>query len=191
MKKRTSLNKIIIFNISLLIISIVFGIVYYLLLGENKKNDILLDIENLNNILIYNKFNIKYIIIIFIIYTLSISVIGVPFILFYLFFEGFSIGFLIIPIITNNGLLGLIYYFIYLILFKIILLSILIYLSYLSITNTFKLINTLINSSNESFIKTFKYNIIRFGICLIIIIINETIIYFIFNKVLLFFKFLL
>ena len=129
----TSLTKKIYLLMMLFIaIGIVSGIVFLNIASEDAKEIILLNINNyLQNI---NNYHINNILLhLIILSSLVIStffIIGIPLGMFYLFYNGFSIGFIISSFINIFGINGFIYGLIYIVITKVIfimLFSILIY----------------------------------------------------------------
>ena len=105
--------------ISIIILMILsFGVIYYLFLSVDSK-------ENITNILInYNNFRynaiIKDLIIMSSLLVTSIIIIGVPLCFIYVFYDFFSIGFLFASFGANFGINGLIYIFVYILINKFI-----------------------------------------------------------------------
>lgn len=177
MKILSNYRNIIKFLIGLLIVSIVFGSIYYLLQSSDIKSIIVNSLENIGD---YSpKFNIVFhLTILSLILILTISIIGIPLIIFYLFYEGFSLGFLFTGIINYLGLKGLLNGFIFIFFNKFIYIACLIYLLYLSINYFFQIKHRL--SKDIIMSKYLK----RFIIVFIIIVINDIIIYFLTPKIL-------
>ncbi len=116
MKNITTQKKKYLFLIVITLIGILSGIIFIFfisnadkLLIKDELNTFLLNIKN-NNLDYYSSFfqsfssNFIYLIII---WLLGISIIGIPIIIFLLFFKGFIFGFGISSMISNFGLKGI------------------------------------------------------------------------------------
>lgn len=172
-----------------LLFGIISGLMFYLSIEGNIKDNILFSLTSyeigpINNI-------IKHIIILSILLISSLLVVGVPLSLFYLYYEGISIGFVFAIFFAKFGLSGLLYSLIYLIisnLIFILLLSIFVK----KIFNISGLVLNHIVYRRQSIIKdkliiNFKNAIL----ILIFIIIYDILLYFFSEKILLIFVFLL
>jgi stage II sporulation protein M len=155
--KNEKFNKIItkknllIFLLSLIIVSIMVGILFYMSLPLDDKitsqnkilayfNGELLD----NNILINLKKSLSNnILSVLSIWILGISVIGVFFILFLFFMKGFTLGFSITTIFAKFNLKGLLATIFYLFPDKLLSLFLVLYISYHSLCFSYKLLTFL------------------------------------------------
>ena len=155
--KNEKFNKIItkknllIFLLSLIIVSITVGILFYMSLPLDDKitsqnkilayfNGELLD----NNILINLKKSLSNnILSVLSIWILGISVIGVFFILFLFFMNGFTLGFSITTIFAKFNLKGLLAIIFYLFPDKLLSLFLALYISYHSLCFSYKLLTFL------------------------------------------------
>jgi len=111
-------KKYIKFILIIIIVGIVSGFIYYYFL-----NDVLqLKITNtLNNYTSFRyNFILKDLIIMSFVLVLSFFVIGIPISIFYLFYEGLSIGFLINIFVVSFSIKGLLYVLLYLLINKIL-----------------------------------------------------------------------
>lgn len=101
------------------------GILYYQFLDENSKNNIVLTITNYNNF----KFNnvLKDLIIMSLLLVSSFFIIGIPLSIFYLFYESFSLGFLLNTFFATFKIKGIIYFLLYFISNKLIVLLLMIF----------------------------------------------------------------
>lgn len=186
---KQNIKKYLAFIFILLLIGIISGIIYYYNLDSNIKENVIntlgeYKIVNINNIF-------KHFLILSIILILSIFVVGVPLAIFYLYFEGVTIGFTITIFTVKFGISGFLYGIIYNLATKLIfLLLLVIFLN--KIFNISKIIISKIVYRNYH---SFKTNIIlKFKsslIILIIIIINDLIIYLTSGKFLSIFNYLL
>lgn len=189
----TSLNKKVFLFISvLLVIGIISGILFLVFLNEASQEIIFLNIndylQNLNNFTFNNLF--MDITILSSLIILSIFIIGIPITIFFLFFNGFSLGFVIASLSTIFGFKGFIYSFIYLIINKFVYL----FFMYFLCLALFKIVLITL----KCFIHKEKINrdeiihlLKKIGLCLIIILIYDLILYFFGSKLLGLFNFLI
>ena len=189
----TSLNKKVFLFISvLLVIGIISGILFLVFLNEASQEIIFLNIndylQNLNNFTFNNLF--MDITILSSLIILSIFIIGIPITIFFLFFNGFSLGFVIASLSTIFGFKGFIYSLIYLIINKFVYL----FFMYFLCLALFKIVLIIL----KCFIHKEKINrdeiihlLKKIGLCLIIILIYDLILYFFGSKLLGLFNFLI
>lgn len=151
--KIKSNNKIIIFLLSLIILGIISGTIFSLIINSNDKSkvneyitDFLMSIKNCKLLFIdvFKNSIIDNFLTTLIIWTLGISIIGVPIIIFLFFSKAFVVGFTIGSIIINyriNGcLLALIYLFPHQIINMLLYTTLMLYSLALSIRLIFVLI---------------------------------------------------
>ena len=182
-------RSIIRFLLMLFITSILVGIYLYLskekLIRESINTELIkminnLDITRQNNIL-------NHLLIMIVLSVLSLTIIGLPIILIYFLYEGVSIGFLLSSFINYSPIKGMLFGTIFIIISKIIYITILIYL----LTNTLKytknFLKRLKTAKNELIIN----QVIKISFCTTITLINDIILYFIGNKIITIFKFIL
>lgn len=182
-------RSIIKFLVMLFITSILVGIYLYLskekLIKESINTELIkminnLDITRQNNIL-------NHLLIMIVISVLSLTIIGLPIILIYFLYEGVSIGFLLSSFINYSPIKGMLFGTIFIIISKIIYIAILIYL----LTNTLKYTKSFLKrlkiAKNELIIN----QVIKILFCITITLINDIILYFIGNKIITIFKFIL
>ena len=189
----SSLNKKVFLFISvLLVIGIISGILFLVFLNEASQEIIFLNIndylQNLNNFTFNNLF--MDITILSSLIILSIFIIGIPITIFFLFFNGFSLGFVIASLSTIFGFKGFIYSLIYLIINKFVYL----FFMYFLCLALFKIVLITL----KCFIHKEKINrdeiihlLKKIGLCLIIILIYDLILYFFGSKLLGLFNFLI
>ena len=111
-------KKYFLFIMTILLIGLVGGIIFFLVQKSDLREDIKNLLLNMNNYH-YNAI-LKDLIITSILLVLSFFVIGIPLGLFYLFYEGLSIGFMLITFLVTYSFKGLIYMIIYLLVNKLI-----------------------------------------------------------------------
>ena len=191
---RTSFkNKgILIFLISIFLIGFIFGFIYYFklpLITKTGINENLLDIKSLLKDANLNYF-FQHNIIFTMIFFLSFTVILFPFIIFYLFYEGVSLGFSFIIFFSSFKMSGLIYSLILFIITKLLYLLFIFYLIYNSFIIT-KTMILLILKKNRNINITFKKYLQRLIILIVIMLLYDVFIYFLGSKILCLFKFLL
>lgn len=189
----TSLNKkVFIFLSIILAIGIISGILFLIFLNEASKELIFLNIneyiQNINNYKINNIF--MDIIILSSIIILSIFIIGIPISIFFVFFNGFSIGFIISSLSSIFGFKGLIYSIIHVIINKFIFLFFLYFLLLALYKITLILIKYWVHKekiNKDELMHLFK----KMVLCLLIILIYDLVLYFFGNKIINLFNFLL
>lgn len=189
----TSTNKKLSLFISIIfIIGLIIGIIFFLCLDEASKELILLNINDwLQNIEQYhiNAF-VSHILILSFLLVSSFIFVGVPFILFFIFYNGFSFGFMVVSLISIFGIRGLLYGLIYGVVTKLVYL---IFFGIFTIT-MLKIVKIILGRlflskaiNRDSFILFLK----RIFICIVIIFIYDIILYFVGAKLISIFNFLL
>lgn len=182
-------RSIIKFLVMLFITSILVGIYLYLskekLIKESINTELIkminnLDITRQNNIL-------NHLLIMIVISVLSLTIIGLPLILIYFLYEGVSIGFLLSSFINYSPIKGMLFGTIFIIISKIIYITILIYL----LTNTLKYTKSFLKRLKMTKNELIINQVIKILFCITITLINDIILYFIGNKIITIFKFIL
>ena len=171
------------FLCALFLFSIIIGILLYLKSSNESKNYVSELLVNIKEMLFNTKVNniFKHLIVLFVIFLLSFTIIGYLSGFIYLFYEGISLGYTISCLVANYALKGLIFGLLYNIIFKFIYIIIYIFI----LLKLFDLIKLLINKL--VFKKTYilKNNLKRIILSIIILIfivfINDIIIYFLTN----------
>lgn len=188
----TSLNKKIYLFIGIIFaIGLICGIIFLIYLDESSQELLLLNINewlqsldssNINNIF-------SHLLIISTLCVLSLFVIGLPLVLFFIFYNGFSIGFMICSLVNIFGIKGLLYGLVYCVITKGIYLFFLLILILSLIKLSISILKTVlrIDNNKENFALLFK----RIVLCLAIILISDIIIYFGGAKLITLFNFLL
>lgn len=182
-------RSIIKFLLMLFITSILVGIYLYLskekLIRESINTELIkminnLDITRQNNIL-------NHLLIMIVLSVLSLTIIGLPIILIYFLYEGVSIGFLLSSFINYSPIKGMLFGTIFIIISKIIYITILIYL----LTNTLKYTKNFLKRLKKAKNELIINQVIKISFCTTITLINDIILYFIGNKIITIFKFIL
>lgn len=182
-------RSIIKFLLMLLIISTLIGIYFYLskekIIKESINTELIKMIDNLN---ITRQNNIiNHLLILIILSVLSLTIIGLPIIIIYFIYEGISIGFLLSSFINYSPIKGFLFGSIFIIISKTIYILILIYL----LTNTLKYTKSFIKRLKISKNDIITNQLAKTIFCITIILINDIILYFLGNKIILLFKFIL
>ena len=118
-------QKYLFFVLFIIIIGFSCGLIYFLIQDNTIKNDI---ITSLNN-----SFSLKYnailkdLISLSIILVLSFFVIGLPLGLFYLFYEGLSVGFMLLSFLYAYSFKGFIFFLFYFLINKLLFFILLIF----------------------------------------------------------------
>lgn len=173
-------------------IGITLGIVFLIYLDESSKEIISLNIndwlQGLKNTSINNI--IPHIIILSSLCILSLFIIGLPLVLFFVFYSGFSVGFTLISLIEIFGIKGLLYGLVYILITK----GVYLFFSYIFVVSLLKIAMIMFKKifqhqkiAKESINLLLK----RILICIAIILISDVIIYFWGAKLITIFNFLL
>lgn len=181
------------FILTLIIIGLITGIIFYLNLSKETKESIITALIQVNdNISTTRQNNIIFHLFIISIFVLSsLTLILFPITLFYLFYEILSYGFILTYYLSNFKLGGLIYSIIYFILNKALFLIILIYISLISYKLITKIIKSLTKKDNISVRELYQNYFSKILISTIIMLCFDIFTYFFANKILSLFQFLL
>ena len=188
----TSLSKkMYIFFSIILVIGIITGVVFVIMLDEATKEILFLNIneflQNFSNMSINS--GIIHLIMLSSLLILSVFLIGGPLVLFFMFYNGFSIGFIISSLTCIFGIKGILYGVIYVIISKLIYVVLLILFS----VNLFKIVKCIIDlivykkSNKESIIIFIKRSVVFIGM----ILLNDIILLFCGGKLVNLFNFLI
>ena len=188
----TSLSKkMYIFLSIILVIGIITGVVFVIMLDEATKEILFLNIneflQNFSNMSINS--GIIHLIMLSSLLILSVFLIGGPLVLFFMFYNGFSIGFIISSLTCIFGIKGILYGVIYVIISKLIYVVLLILFS----VNLFKIVRCIIDiivykkSNKESIIIFIKRSVVFIGM----ILLNDIILLFCGGKLVNLFNFLI
>lgn len=178
-------NFIVKFVVTLFLIGIIIGFLSYFFFKPDLKEHL----ESFKDLLLTTKQNtfLSSTILISAIFVLSISIIGAPVIAFYLFYEGLSIGFTFGLFLAFYNIKGLLFYILFLLSSKIIYLLIIGYFIIFSLRYIVRFIDAIINKNREELYKTIVFHFYRYLMVLGAILINCTLIYFLSNRLIMFF----
>ena len=159
------------FLLSLFIMGIILGIIFYNIMPEINRTSLTINLDNLKDQLINNHLNdvMIHFSMLVLISLLSLTVIGYLVALFYLFYLGMSIGFTLIFLLKKYALKGLIFSLSYNIIFKIIYIIILVLILIKLFDIVKNMIGIIIYKKNINLINNFRHNYLSI---LILIIIN-------------------
>jgi len=184
-------KKMYVFMLIILIIGIITGIVFVIMLDEATKEILFLNIneflQNFSNTNINS--GLMHLVILSSLLILSIFLVGGPLLIFYMFYNGFSIGFVVSSITYIFGIKGMLYGSIYILINRLVYIIVLIIFN----VNLFKIIKCNIDSlvykksNKESLSVFYKRSIVFIGI----ILINDVILYFGGGKLVNLFNFLI
>lgn len=175
----TSLSKkLYLFMGIVLVIGIITGVVFVLMLDEATKEILFLNINNFLQSLDASNISIlvQHLVILSTLLILSIFLIGGPLVIFFMFYNGFTIGFIISSITCIFGIKGMLFGVLYVIVSKLVFVVLFIIFS----VNLFKIVKCVIDylvykkSNKESLIMFMKRSIVFIGI----IMISDIILYF-------------
>ena len=175
----TSLSKkLYLFMSIVLVIGIITGVVFVIMLDEATKEILFLNINNFlqsfdeSNISIL----VQHLVILSTLLILSIFLIGGPLVIFFMFYNGFTIGFIISSLICIFGIKGMLFGVLYVIVSKLAFVVLFIIFS----VNLFKIVKCVIDylvykkSNKESLVMFMKRSIVFIGI----IMLSDIILYF-------------
>lgn len=175
----TSLSKkLYLFMGIVLVIGIITGVVFVLMLDEATKEILFLNINNFlqsfdaSNISIL----VQHLVILSTLLILSIFLIGGPLVIFFMFYNGFTVGFIISSITCIFGIKGMLFGVLYVIVSKLVFVVLFIIFS----VNLFKIVKCVIDylvykkSNKESLVMFMKRSIVFIGF----IMISDIILYF-------------
>ena len=184
-------KKMYVFMLVILIIGIITGIVFVIMLDEATKEILFLNIneflQNFSNTNINS--GLMHLVILSSLLILSIFLVGGPLLIFYMFYNGFSIGFVVSSITYIFGIKGMLYGSIYILISRLVYIIVLIIFN----VNLFKIIKCNIDSlvykksNKESLSVFYKRSIVFIGI----ILLNDVILYFGGGKLVNLFNFLI
>ena len=175
-------NFVVKFILALFLISILIGFLLYMAY----KPDLSSYINDFKELLSTTKqntflFNIG---IISLVFVLSLSIIGMPIVYFYVFYEGVCTGFTAALFLTLFGFKGITFYAIFIILSKLVYILLLLYFLAMCTRFDLKIIQNLIHKSKDDLYKNLTNHFYRYIIIFIVLILNSTFIYFFSNKIL-------
>jgi len=189
----TSYNiKIIKFLITLLLFGIVIGFIIYHQQSTTIKTGIMHELSLIGDSISKSRNNnlVHHFLLFSVIMVLSLVVIGFPLVLFYYFYEGVSLGFLLAGLWHYQKFKGLIFGLVFIIVNKLVLFVVLIYLILVSIKYSVKIILTIKN--RDSCLRINLLNqLFRLLFTFVVILIYDLFLYFGGNKILSYFLFLL
>ncbi len=175
----TSLSKkLYLFMSIVLAIGIITGVVFVIMLDEATKEILFLNINNFLQSLGTNNISIlvQHLVILSTLLILSIFLIGGPLVIFFMFYNGFTIGFIISSITCIFGIKGMLFGVLYVIISKLVFVVLFIIFS----VNLFKIVKCVIDylvykkRNKESLVMFMKRSIVFIGI----IMISDVILYF-------------
>ena len=186
MKRIKSSNVAKIFILTLIIIGILFGIIYFIMQSDLNKNLIAEKIIGLENTIknTHQNMILPHLIIIITLVFLSYSIIGMPLILFYLFYECTSLGFMLAAFYSTFKIKGILFGLLFILLSKLIFILCLIYISYIALKITKKLLRVLIFKENDSLYLHLKNLFLKLGITIGVTVAYDLFLYFFANKIL-------
>lgn len=189
MKLKIKSSYLIKFLFGFFLIGLLVGFFLFFKLDTSAKESVILSLSNINSAVSdgHQNFIVMHLIISLFLTVLSLCVIGFPLVLFYLFFEFASFGFLLAGLIKLKGFNGLMFGLASFFINKFVYIVLLCYLAYVS----FSFFRKIIKYKEQMDTRIFALHLKRLGIILLAIFINDLIIYFWGNKLLSIFLFLL
>lgn len=173
----------LVFSVSILIISIVVGIIY----GLNNKYNMTDYVNSLDkNLLLVN-----HLIVIAIFLFSTISLLGVIVNSFYIGFEGVSIGYIAASFFSTYGIKGIVYSIINILINKGLFLLIIFYLFIVDLKYTKKCLSNLVGINTDYLISLIKPLLKKYLTIIAFIIVVDVLNYFFAYKILKYFTFML
>jgi len=196
MKLRTSLNKNktrIVFILSLFVLGIIVGVAIFIREPEIMKNIIVLEMDGFGDLIRSTNQNqiLFNSLILLILFLLNFTVIGFLGTLFYLFYQGCSLGFGVAVFAHTFGIGGLLFALLFNIVTKLVFILILFYLVFLGIRVVKRIVGSIVLKKDEITYLFIKRHLMILGIVLGVGLLNEIIVYFLANRILKLFIFLL
>lgn len=174
-------NFLVKFVVTLFFIGVLVGLLFYLAYKPDLSGH-LQEFVNLVTSLPQNTF-LSSIIIISGIFVLSVSVIGMPAIIFYIFYEGLSVGYTFGAFIWIYHLKGGIFYLLFFIFSKFIFVALAVYFAIVSMKYVKKFLDAFFSKNREELYKTIVYHFYRFAIILGLTVANSLLVYFLANRI--------
>ncbi len=186
MKRMKTKSAAQIFIVTLIVLGILFGIIYFMVQNDLNKTLIVEKMMGLENTIktTHQNMLLPHLITIIALVFLSYSIIGVPLILFYLFYECTSLGFLIASFYSAFKIKGILFGLLFILISKVIYILCLIYISYIALKITKKLLRVLIFKENDSLYLHLKNLFLKLGITVCVIVLYDLFLYFFANKIL-------
>ena len=191
--KWTSSNKYIIkFLFLMFLLGVFVGFYIYLKQPSTIKTGIVNEIATLEKLLRgapQNNF-LYHLVIFSVVFVVSLSIVGMPIILFYLFYEGVSAGFLLAGLFHYKKIRGILYGAIFILVNKAVIYISLCYILVVSITFANRVLHSIRKRDNRwpSYIIN---HIIKLTFSIFVLVLGDVFIYFFGNKILSYFLFLL
>lgn len=176
-------NFLVKFVVTLFFIGVVVGLLFYFAY----KPDLSGNLEVFKELITSTHQNtfLSSIVIISAIFVLSISVFGLPAIIFYIFYEGLSIGYTFATFIWVYHIKGGLFYLLFILTSKLVFVLLVMYFVIISVRYIKKFLDHFFSKNREELYKTIVFHFYRFVIVLGITIINSLLIFFFSNKILL------
>ena len=173
----------LVFSVSILVISIVVGIIY----GLNNKYNMTDYVNSLDK----NLLLINHLIVIAIFLFSTISLLGVIVNSFYIGFEGVSIGYIVVSFFNTYGIKGIIYSIINVLINKGLFLLIIFYLFIVDLKYTKKCLSNLVGINTDYLVSLIKPLLKKYLTIIVFIIVVDVLNYFFAYKILKYFTFML
>lgn len=157
-------------------IGFISGIIFLLFISKNDKEVLFNELNNFFNNIKNNNLNYintlvnsttNNIFSIALIWLLGISIIGIPFIIIFLFYKSFTLGFSISAIIAKYGIKGIFLSFTYTFPHQLIYLLIWLLICFYALSFALKIINILFFKKNINLRENFKKYVKIFVICIL------------------------
>ena len=193
MKRLQTSNALKVFITTLITIGFISGICYFLLLNDINKTNIINKVSTISDLInsTHQNMILKHFIITIILFFLAYTIIGVPIIVFYLFYQSASIGFLISAFCSVYHIKGIIFGSVFAIICQLLYLIVLIYITYLSFKISKKMLRVIILKEPDSLYEAIKGLFAKLVVIISIVLIYDLLLYFFANNILKVFLFLI
>ncbi len=179
--KKFNIPVIVKFTVALFIVGITSGLIFYFAYKPDLANKITEFLESIPttriNIILPSILSVS------LVFISSISLIGNLILVFYLFYEGLTIGFTLGAFIGLYSLKGLLFYLLFIIFIKLITIIVLLYFSSMSFNYSIKFIEGITSKSKDTITRAIVNHFYRFLIVLIIMLSNGFLVYLLGNKI--------
>lgn len=177
--KQIKYKKMLLFILVLFLMGFLFGVVYYIKQDEIIRETLISSIANLRTDLASSKINniLTHSLISLGVIILSFTVIGIPLIYFYLFFEGLSIGFSFSIIVNVFGFKGILFCILYFLFYKLLFLVLIIFLIMRSSRISKNMLGFLFYKNSRDLKNNILINLRKVMVIFLILFIHDIILY--------------
>lgn len=174
-------NNLVKFVVALFFIGVIIGAIFYFAY----RPDLSGNIETFKDLISSTHQNtfLSSLVLISAIFVLSITVIGLPVAIFYIFYEGLSIGYTLASFVFLYHIKGAIFYLFFFFVSKLVYLLLILYFVVQSVKYVSKFLDYFFSKNKEELSKTVVMHFYRFATVFGLALINSILIYFLANKI--------